>query len=342
MIHAIAAGLVQIVDTEVSMGEKSARLKQLIHRKGKVLAVLHPPTAAHARVMEQAGCEAGFVGTGGVVGTYTGLADVGTLTMTECVQVAGWIAQAVTFPVMMDGDTGHGGVMAVRRMIRECIRAGIAGIRIDDQPIEGKRRTQSAGVEVVPLEQAIARYRAAVDMKNELDPDFVVMAQCYARDAANGGFDEALLRLQAYEREAGVDWVQLESPHSVAEIERARALLAGPFSFMKGKLPGYLSLDEHLALGVNIAWFPGFTHHVTWAALYDFMQAFNARGMAAWDDFVASRKDRPYPIPETPPGGEGLEKQRELEERYLGHTARARYGVAAAPDAPTDSPDAAL
>ena len=91
---------------------------------------------------------------------------------------------------MMDGDTGHGGMMAVRRMIRECIRAGIAGIRIDDQPIEGKRQTQSAGVEVVPIEQAIARYRAAVDMKNELDPDFVVMAQCYARDAANSSFDD--------------------------------------------------------------------------------------------------------------------------------------------------------
>src|SRR5204863_3477432 len=141
-----------------------------------------------------AGCEAGFVGTGGVVGSYTGLADVGTMTMMECVQVAGWIAQSVKFPVMMDGDTGHGGVMAVRRMIRECIRAGIAGIRIDDQPIEGKRRTQSAGMEVAPLEQAIARYRAAVDMKNELDPNFAVMAQCYARDAANSSLEDAIAR----------------------------------------------------------------------------------------------------------------------------------------------------
>jgi 2-methylisocitrate lyase-like PEP mutase family enzyme len=314
------------------MAEKSARLKQLIHRQGKVLAVLHPPTAAHARVMQAAGCEAGFVGTGGVVGTYTGLADVGTLTMTECVQVAGWIAQAVDFPVMMDGDTGHGGVMAVRRMIRECIRAGIAGIRIDDQPIEGKRKTQSAGVEVVPVEQAIARYRAAVDMKNELDPDFVVMAQCYARDAANGGLDEALRRLRAYEEDAGVDWVQLESPHSVEEIKQARAALCGPFSFMKGKLPRYLGLDEHLALGVNIAWYPSFTHHVTWAALFDFMQQFNARGIAAWEDFVAARKDRPYPVPEVPASGEGLEKQRELEQRYLSQSALAKYRDSGAPD----------
>ena len=117
--------------------DKTERFQQLIRRKDKVLAVLHPPTAAHARVMEKAGCEAGFVGTGGVVGTYTGMADVGTMSMPECVQVAGWIAQAVNFPVMMDGDTGHGGVMAVRRMIRDCIHAGIAGIRIADQPIEG-------------------------------------------------------------------------------------------------------------------------------------------------------------------------------------------------------------
>ena len=76
--------------------------------------------------MEKAGCEALFVGTGGVVGAYTGLADVGTATMTECITIAGWIAESVSIPVIMDGDTGHGGIMAVRRMVRECIRAGIA------------------------------------------------------------------------------------------------------------------------------------------------------------------------------------------------------------------------
>jgi 2,3-dimethylmalate lyase len=304
----------------------AARLQQLIHRQDKVLAVLHPPSATHARIMERAGCEALFVGTGGVVGASTGLADVGTATMTECVEIAGWIADSVKIPVIMDGDTGHGGIMAVRRMVRECIRRGIAGVRIDDQPIEGKRKTQSAGVEVIPVEQAIARYRAAVDMKNELDPNFVVMAQCYARDAANGGLDDALLRLKAYREEAGADWVQLESPHSVDEIRLARAAVAGPLSFMRGRLGRYLSLDEHLALGVTIAWYPGFTHNVTWAALWDFMTAFNERGTAAWDAFVESRKDRPYPTPEVGADGEGGEKQRLLEERYLPDLAREKYG----------------
>ena len=297
--------------------DKTKQLQALIKRKGKVLTILHTPTAAHARIMEQAGCEAAFVGTSGVVGTYTGMSDVGTATMTECVQIAGWIASSVNFPIIIDGDTGHGGIMAVRRLVRESIHAGIAGIRIDDQPIEGKRKTQSAGVEVVPIEQAIARYRAAVDMKNELDPNFVVMAQCYARDAANSDFDDTLKRLKAYHEVAGVDWVQLESPHPPDEIKQARAAVNCPLSFMKGKLGRFLSLEEHLALGVTIAWYPGFTHHVMWAALWDFMQDFNTRGVVAWEDFVASSEDKPYARPDVGPEGEGADKQRMLEEKYF-------------------------
>lgn len=304
---------------------RAARLRELINRKDRVLAVMHPPAATYARIMEMAGCEAGFVGTNSVVGSYTGLADVGTMTMTECVTVGGWIAQTVKFPIILDGDTGHGGIMAVRRLVRECIRAGIAGVRIDDQPIEGKRRTQSAGMEVVPREQAIARYRAAVGMKNELNPDFVIMAQCYARDAANSDLEDCMDRLRAYREEARVDWVQLESPHSIEEIRRARAVVSGPFSFMRGKMPRNLSLKEHLELGVNIAWYPSFTHHVLWAALWDFMQAFRDNDVGAWEDFLASRKDRPYPKPVVGPEGEGLDKQRELEERYFGADVLRKY-----------------
>ena len=299
------------------MNLKAKKLRELLARKDRVLSVLHPPTAALARIMERAGCEAGFVGTSAVVGGITGLADVGTASMTECVQIGKWIAQSASFPVILDGDTGHGGIMAVRRLVRECIEAGLAGIRLDDQPIEGKRRTQSAGIEIVPREQAIARYRAAVDMKNELDPGFVVMAQCYARDAVNGGLDECLHRLAAYENEGGVDWVQLESPHSLEEIRQARKAVKGVLSFMKGKLPRYLSAEEHLALGVNVAWYPSFTHRVMWAAVWDFMQSFQARGTKAWEEFEATRQGRPYPVPDVDASGEGGEKQIALEQRYF-------------------------
>ena len=191
----------------------------------------------------------------------------------------------------MDGDTGHGGIMAVRRMVRECIRAGIAGVRIDDQPIEGKRRTQSAGV----IRCADRTGYCALSCRGRHAATSSILISSSWRNAMRAMPRTAisttrLRRLKAYKEDAGVDWVQLESPHSIDEIKQARAAVKGPFSFMKGKLPHYLSLDEHLALGVNIAWFPGFTHHVLWAALWDFMNDFQSRGIAAWDDFLAAAR----------------------------------------------------
>jgi 2-methylisocitrate lyase-like PEP mutase family enzyme len=144
------------------------------------------------------------------------------------------------------------------------------------------------------------------------------MAQCYARDAENSDLNDAIRRLKVYKEDAGVDWVQLESPHSTDEIKKARAAVQGPFSFMKGKLPRYLTLEEHQQLGVNIAWFPGFTHHVLWAALWDFMIDFQLRGIVAWEDFQKQRKDKPYPEPTVGADGEGAAMQQKLEKLYSG------------------------
>ena len=168
--------------------------------------------------MEANGVEACFVGTSITGGNYTGLPDLGVLSMTECVGFAKWIARSVKIPVILDGDTGHGGIMAVRRLVRECIEAGLAGLRLDDQPLEQKRRTMSAGISIVSSDEAVTRYRAAVDAKNEIDKNFVIMAQCYARNAVNGGMAETLKRLRLYETDGGADWVQFEAPHSVNEI----------------------------------------------------------------------------------------------------------------------------
>ena len=59
------------------------------------------------------------------------------------------------------------------------------------------------GKQLVSIEEAAGKYRAAVDAKNELDPDFVIIARCDARTAANGGLDEVVRRLRAY-KEAGL------------------------------------------------------------------------------------------------------------------------------------------
>lgn len=269
-------------------------LKKLLHRRGKVLAVLGAPNAFHAKIMEANGVEACFVGTSITGGNYTGLPDLGVLSMTECIGFAKWIARAVTIPVILDGDTGHGGIMAVRRLVQECVDAGLAGLRLDDQPLEQKRRTMSRGISIVPREAAVTRYRATVDAKNEIDPDFVIMAQCYARNAVNGGMAELLKRLALYEKDGRVDWVQFEAPHSIDEIKRARRIVKGSFSAMKGQLPRALTLAEHKALGLNAAWYTFLPDQVLKTAAWRFLEAFRRKDMGAWEEFVRDHPNTPF------------------------------------------------
>jgi 2-methylisocitrate lyase-like PEP mutase family enzyme len=302
-------------------------LKELIHRKDKVLTVLGAPNAFHAKIMEANGVEACFVGTSLTGGNYTGLPDLGLLSMSECVDIGRWIARSVKIPVILDGDTGHGGIMAIRRLVRECIQAGLAGLRLDDQPLEQKRRTLSEGIMIVSREEAVARYRAAVDMKQELDPDFVIMSQCYARNAVGGGLAETLERLRLYEKEAGVDWVQFEAPHSVEEIKQARKAVKGPLSAMKGLMPRALTLEEHRALGLNVAWYTFIPDVVLKAAAWSFLQEFQRKGIAAWYEFLDKNPDTPFT------GGkawkweaEGLAELAELETKYFSKGKQAEKG----------------
>lgn len=134
--------------------------------------------------------------------------------------------------------------------------------------------------------------------------------------------------VKGYREVTGVDWMQLESPHSLDEIRLARAAGKRPFSFMKEKLPRFLGLDQHLALGVNIVWYPGFTHAVTWAALWDCCRTF--RDAASPPGKVSSKAARTVRVarPLVGPEGEGADKQRELEERYLSPESLLAYGDA--------------
>ena len=301
----------------------TTKLRQLLKRRNKVLAVLGAPNAFHAKIMEANGVEACFVGTSITGGNYTGLPDLGILSMTECVEFAKWIARSVSIPVILDGDTGHGGIMAVRRLVKECIEAGLAGLRLDDQPLEQKRRTLSAGISVVAREEAVIRYRAAVDAKDDIDPDFVIMAQCYARNAVNGGMAETLKRLRLYERDGGVDWVQFEAPHSIAEIKRARKVVQGPFSAMKGQLPRALSLDEHRALKLNAAWYTFLPDQVLKISSWSFLEAFQRDGMAAWYKFLEQNSGTPFSGGNALPwDATGMSELTKIESRYFSKKRR--------------------
>ena len=119
------------------------------------------PNAAIARQVERAGFDAVYVSGAGLANATAGVPDIGLLTLTEVAQLAGYIANAVKIPAIVDADTGFGGAENVARTIHNFEQAGLAGCHIEDQEFP-KRCGHLAGKEIVDVDEMIAKIRAAL------------------------------------------------------------------------------------------------------------------------------------------------------------------------------------
>ena len=126
------------------------------------------------------------------------------MTMTEQVEAARKVAQAVDIPVVSDAATGYGDAIHVMRTVKEFERAGIAMIHIEDQFFP-KRASYHRGLEhVVSLDEFLHRMEFA--LKARENPDFMIFGRTDAGNAVNGSWKEAARRTPAL-KELGVDGV---------------------------------------------------------------------------------------------------------------------------------------
>lgn len=182
----------------------------------------------HARMAQQAGFSAFEVSGGYSSFWLAGMADVGYLTMTEVVENAARVARAVDIPVFCDADTGYGGPVNVQRTTRAFIDAGVAGIHLEDQA-EPKKAGGRGGIRLVSDAEAIGRFTAAVEERDRVDPDFVIVARTDGYGAIDGGgLDEAIRRGQLYRAETGADVIFYEGLETWDEIEIALRETPGP------------------------------------------------------------------------------------------------------------------
>ena len=145
-------------------------------------------------------------------------ADLGFLSSTEMVSHAAQIAGATSLPVIADADDGFGNALMVMRTVDSYERAGVAGIHVEDQ-VAPKRCGHLAGKRVLPLDEAVGKFKAAMAARQ--DPDFVIIARTDARDAEGGSFEEAVRRGRAY-ASLGADmvWSEFGDPDALGEFEK--------------------------------------------------------------------------------------------------------------------------
>ena len=297
----------------------STRLRELLAR-GPTLYVPGCYNAMSARVLEAAGFEAIYMTGYGTSLALTGLPDAGLTSMSEMVANARYIASAVRAPLIADADTGFGNAINVIRTVREYIGAGVAGIHLEDQ-VSPKRCGHVAGRVVIAMEEAVGKIRAAADTRDELDPDFVLIARTDARGASGGSLDEALRRANAF-LAAGADLAFIEGPTSKQEVKRICSEVKGPvFYNMTGVSPRF-TLEEMRALGIAACISPNAMLRTALAAMHDLAAQMRVEGPVAETRFMEGFRKHPLGDLHT---FAGFDRIREWEQEYLGEEAMAKY-----------------
>lgn len=226
-----------------------------------------------ALLAEDCGFRAIYLSGAGVANASFGLPDLGMTSLNDVCEDARRICGATSLPLLVDADTGWGAAFSIARATRELIRAGAAGMHLEDQ-VQAKRCGHRPGKELVAVAEMADRIRAAVDARG--DPDFVVMARtdAHAVEGQRGALDRAARYV-----EAGADMIFAEALSSLdeyREFTRAVAVpvLANITEF--GRTPLFTATELGQA-GVRLVLYP--------------LSAFRAMSRAALEVYGAIRRD---------------------------------------------------
>lgn len=272
------------------MQRATTQLRKRIRRRQFLeLPAVYDPLAA--RIAESLGFKTLYNG-GFVTGGMSAVSEP-LLTMTEQIGVAAAIAHAVKVPVVMDAGAGWGEPLHTMRTVRECIRAGIAGVHIEDQLFPKRAHYHTYVAHNIPRNEYRDKIRLACRQRDQSDPDFVIIARSDA--CREQGFREAIARVNLA-ADQGAD-LGLIFPRDHREAVRTPRLARLPMIYVQsrgnrdgrplysyGQLQdmGYAGcIDAILAIGVH--------HYFLREAFAELKRTGDYTGMTE-AEFVAVRK----------------------------------------------------
>jgi methylisocitrate lyase len=235
----------------IFMGSTGKEFRKLVaeHPPLQVVGTINAYTAMMAKKI---GHQAIYLSGGGVANASYGLPDLGMTSLDNVIEDVTRITAACDLPLLVDADTGWGGAFNISRTTRGMIRAGAAGMHIEDQ-VSQKRCGHRPNKAIVSSAEMVDRIKAAVDART--DESFVVMARTDA--LASEGLEEALDRSNSF-AEAGADMIFAEAVTTLEQYETfCRNLdvpiLANITEF--GATPMF-NLEELAAVGVGLILYP--------------------------------------------------------------------------------------
>lgn len=204
--------------------------------------------ALSARVIADLGYQAIYLTGAGVTNMWLGLPDQGFMGLAEIADHTARVRDAVALPLIVDADTGFGNALNVYHTVRTLERAGADCIQLEDQ-VAPKRCGHFSGKDVIALDEAVDKIKAAVDARR--DPDLLIMARTDA--AATQGFEAAVERANAF-AEAGADLLFVEAVTTADEVRALPQRLARPqlMNMVIGGRTPLFNADELARLGYGL------------------------------------------------------------------------------------------
>jgi methylisocitrate lyase len=207
---------------------KTTKLRKLLSAK----TFLHMPAAYDAlgaRMVEHAGFEAVY--SGGYVAGASRAVTEPLLSMSEQITLAGDAAAAVEIPMVVDAGAGFGEPLHTMRTVREFIRAGIAGVHIEDQVFPKRAHYHTYQVHEITPEEFGEKIQYACRERDKVDPDFVIIAR--SDSCREFGLDVAAERVNRG-ADVGAD-LGLLFPRNPAETERAPRVCRVPLVYVMSR-----------------------------------------------------------------------------------------------------------
>jgi 2-methylisocitrate lyase-like PEP mutase family enzyme len=284
---------------------------------------VHDPYCA--RIAEKLGFDTLYMGGAATSMSKLGLADFGLATATEVQANARYITSITDLPLIADSDNGYGNALNTMRTVKDYIRAGVAGIHIEDQVIP-KRCGHLKGKMVVSLDEMVGKIRAAKKVIKEEDPDFVLIARTDARGAVGGGLDDAVERLKACYR-AGADLVFADGLTSKKELETICSETGAPTVFHPTAISPRLSVEECHEMGVALMIYPFASLHASAVAVWDFLAQLKKEGTRAQVKFEQKNGDHPLSDLRKLFDLGGLRELQAYEKEFIpAEEVKAKYG----------------
>ena len=289
--------------------------KRLDNWKNKPIMApgVHDPYCA--RIAEKLGFDTLYMGGAATSMSKLGMADFGLATETEVIGNAKYITSITDLPLIADSDNGYGNALNTMRTVKDYIRAGVAGIHIEDQVIP-KRCGHLKGKMVVSIDEMAGKIRAAKKVIGEEDPDFVLIARTDARGAVGHGLDDAVKRLKACHK-AGADLVFADGLTSKKELETICKETGAPTVFHPTAISPRLGVEECHEMGVALMIYPFASLHAMSVAVWDFLADLKKEDTKAQVKFEQRIKSHPLSDLRKLFDLGGLEELQAYEKKFL-------------------------